>query len=213
MSLSSHYLSSVRAFHYAVGVEPLARLTHREQLVMVALRATLIDEEAKEYWESVERLSANRSTETLQHAAKEAADLLYVIVGTADVFGVTSGVQDTSRHLPYPSGGFLRDQVLRAQIRILIDEITDLGRMIHHHDDFADALDDVIGDIHHVVRSLTYSAAQHGIPLRQAYDAVHTSNMSKIDPETGQPFSRREDGKVLKGPGYRDADLSWLIAA
>jgi len=34
-----------------------------------------------------------------------------------------------------------------------------------------------------------------------AYEIVHASNMSKVNPETGKPV-RREDGKILKGPNY-----------
>jgi predicted HAD superfamily Cof-like phosphohydrolase len=45
-----------------------------------------------------------------------------------------------------------------------------------------------------------------GIPLGKSFAAVHTSNMSKLG-EDGKPI-RREDGKVLKGPNYRPADLA-----
>lgn len=38
---------------------------------------------------------------------------------------------------------------------------------------------------------------------------VHNSNMSKVDPLLG--VLRREDGKVLKGSGYKPADLVSLV--
>lgn len=211
MPLSTHVLTSVGAFHRAVGVDPLTRLNQPEQLVMVALRATLINEEAAEYWEALERLDSDRNTSTLQHAAKEAADLLYVLAGTADVLGVTSssGVAP----MVYPASAFLRDEVLRAQLRILSDELDALGRLIHHDQDTLDTVDALVVDLYHVACSLQASAVAHGIPLQEAFEAVHTSNMSKINPETNRPFERREDGKVLKGPSYREADLSWLQAA
>lgn len=43
----------------------------------------------------------------------------------------------------------------------------------------------------------------------EAFARVHMSNMSKLD-ENGKPI-KREDGKVLKGPLYKPADLSDLV--
>ena len=45
--------------------------------------------------------------------------------------------------------------------------------------------------------------------LDEALDRVHKSNMSKLG-EDGKPIYR-EDGKVLKGPGYKPPDLSDLF--
>ena len=45
--------------------------------------------------------------------------------------------------------------------------------------------------------------------LDEALNRVHVSNMSKLG-EDGKPIYR-EDGKVLKGPGYKPPDLSDLI--
>lgn len=51
-----------------------------------------------------------------------------------------------------------------------------------------------------------------GNPLIDSFDKifaeVHRSNMSKMG-EDGKP-SYREDGKLLKGPNYKPANLSWL---
>lgn len=47
--------------------------------------------------------------------------------------------------------------------------------------------------------------------IQQAFARVHASNMSKLDPETGQPIRRREDGKIMKGPNYKPPVLSDLI--
>lgn len=43
----------------------------------------------------------------------------------------------------------------------------------------------------------------------EAFDRVHTSNMSKLG-EDGKPI-HREDGKVLKGPNYKKPDLTDLV--
>lgn len=45
--------------------------------------------------------------------------------------------------------------------------------------------------------------------LHEAFLRVHASNMSKLG-EDGKPILR-EDGKVLKGPNYKPADLSDLF--
>ena len=45
--------------------------------------------------------------------------------------------------------------------------------------------------------------------LDEALDRVHKSNMSKLG-EDGKPIYR-EDGKVLKGPGYKPPNLSDLV--
>lgn len=45
-----------------------------------------------------------------------------------------------------------------------------------------------------------------GVDFDRAFAEVHRSNMSKLGPN-GRPI-RRADGKVLKGPDYRPADLS-----
>jgi predicted HAD superfamily Cof-like phosphohydrolase len=45
------------------------------------------------------------------------------------------------------------------------------------------------------------TAAEMGIDLDAVFEAVHESNMSKLD-DNGKPI-RREDGKILKGPNYK----------
>src|SRR5437870_2018759 len=48
-----------------------------------------------------------------------------------------------------------------------------------------------------------------GLPHEDAYVEVHRSNMSKLG-EDGKPIYRK-DGKVLKGPNYREADMVALL--
>tara|TARA_S200002703_G_scaffold151059_1_gene149996 strand:- start:482 stop:913 length:432 start_codon:yes stop_codon:yes gene_type:complete len=56
---------------------------------------------------------------------------------------------------------------------------------------------------------VTYGyAATFGWNLDEAVRRVHASNMSKLD-EEGEPIFR-EDGKVLKGPNYREPYLEDL---
>lgn len=48
-----------------------------------------------------------------------------------------------------------------------------------------------------------------GLPIDAAFREVHRSNMSKLGAD-GLPIVR-EDGKVLKGPGYSPADMAQFV--
>ena len=60
-----------------------------------------------------------------------------------------------------------------------------------------------------VVLSGTSVALKPLKKLEEAFERVHTSNMSKLG-ANGKPILR-EDGKVLKGPNYFTPDLSDLV--
>jgi predicted HAD superfamily Cof-like phosphohydrolase len=49
-----------------------------------------------------------------------------------------------------------------------------------------------------------------GIDLDACFEEVHNSNMSKLGID-GKPIYR-EDGKILKGPNYRPADLTGIVS-
>lgn len=53
------------------------------------------------------------------------------------------------------------------------------------------------------------TAVALGLPIVEAFNEVHRSNMSKLDGD-GKPI-RREDGKVLKGPNYTPPDIRQFI--
>lgn len=73
-------------------------------------------------------------------------------------------------------------------------------------------VDELGSEIQTLVDRLADMANVYRIPLLAAFDAVHASNMTKVDPETGRVLYR-EDGKVLKGANFQPADLSFLGAA
>lgn len=52
-------------------------------------------------------------------------------------------------------------------------------------------------------------ALTFGLPLQEAFERVHASNMSKLG-EDGQPIYR-EDGKILKGPNYKEPNITGLF--
>lgn len=49
----------------------------------------------------------------------------------------------------------------------------------------------------------------YGVPITEVFNEVHSSNMSKLG-EDGKPI-HREDGKVLKGPHYRPANVQSVL--
>lgn len=63
-----------------------------------------------------------------------------------------------------------------------------------------------LADLQYVV---SHAANAFGLPLQEAFNEVHTSNMSKLD-EDGEAIFRA-DGKVLKSSLYRPADLDLIV--
>lgn len=121
-------MRALREFHAAFDVPRFIEQDKQGRAQTLRLRARLIAEEACEV--DAEIIAALEGDGDYEGMAKELADLLYVVYGTAD------------------------------------------------------ALD---------------------IPLEAVFQEVHRSNMSKLG-EDGKPIYR-EDGKVLKGPNYRPADV------
>lgn len=57
---------------------------------------------------------------------------------------------------------------------------------------------------------VVYGTAVHfGLDVDLAFNLVHESNMSKLGAD-GKPIYR-EDGKVLKGPNYKEPDLKGCV--
>jgi predicted HAD superfamily Cof-like phosphohydrolase len=86
-------------------------------------------------------------------------------------------------------------KLIREEVQELHDAKT--------HDQVFDALLDIIV----VCIGAGHSA---GYPMEAGWDAVHISNLRKIDPTTGK-VERREDGKILKPDGWRPPNLARLL--
>ena len=102
-----------------------------------------------------------------------------------------------------------RHQMLNLRLRLITEEYQevvteiDLGR-------------DGKGDIYALAKELAdllvvvYGTAEVlEIPLHAVFNEVMNSNMSKLQ-DDGTPL-RREDGKILKGPNYREADVEQIM--
>ena len=85
---------------------------------------------------------------------------------------------------------------LRANARNL-EEVNSSEAMM------VDALVDALYTIHGTALAM-------GVDLDPFWDAVHAANMSKVDGSLG-PLRVREDGKILKPPGWRAPDILALL--
>jgi predicted HAD superfamily Cof-like phosphohydrolase len=91
----------------------------------------------------------------------------------------------------------LRYELIREELEELREAI-DKENLL----EIADALTDIL--------YVTYGSGHAwGIDLDTCYTEVHRSNMSKLG-EDGKPI-HREDGKVMKGPGYSKPNLVPVI--
>ena len=90
------------------------------------------------------------------------------------------------------------------RLKLILEEYEELETAVEeqHLVGIADALTDIL--------YVTYGAGHaFGINLDQCFKEVHESNMSKLGPD-GKPIYR-EDGKVMKGPDYREPDLRKVL--
>ena len=94
--------------------------------------------------------------------------------------------------------------VSELRYNLIDEELKELRQALDERNlvEVADALTDLL----YVVYGAGHS---FGINLDKCFEEVHNSNMSKLG-EDGQPI-RREDGKVLKGPNYKEPTLTDLV--
>lgn len=65
---------------------------------------------------------------------------------------------------------------------------------------------DALGDLEYVINGMAIGT---GIPLPKVVKEIHRSNMTKLGVD-GKPIYR-EDGKILKGPGYEPPSLQGIL--
>ena len=93
----------------------------------------------------------------------------------------------------------LRLELIQEEFEELSDAVADRDMV-----QIADALTDLL--------YVVYGAGHaFGLDLDECFQEVHASNMSKLGPN-GKPI-HREDGKVMKGPGYFEPDLEGILGA
>lgn len=174
----------VKEFHMAFGMpvlEPCQQIT-KERL---ALRKKLIEEEYEEYREAADDYI--KSNGPLSQVMKEACDLLYVVLGAHLETGTPSLVSLAKEDL--------NDEL---NLTFYIEYLKNSKGVR-----FEMALRNITCVL---LQALSMNGLWDDFP--RAFHEVHRSNMSKLGTD-GKPIYR-EDGKVLKGPNYSPADLTWL---
>lgn len=206
--MSDHFRRSVSDFHRAMGVPRFHPLNRHERMACAAFRSDCIQEEGRELVEADVEYRLNKSLATLEHLAKEIADLLYVTAGTADILRTPLIDPMEIAEMPqFFAEGLVNQRTTQVMhsLDLLVHQI-DVG---WRDSDIAIVVDEIGSELQDVANAIAIMAKAYDIPLRPVFDAVHESNMSKLDPETGVPLFRA-DGKILKGPAYRPANLSFL---
>lgn len=97
---------------------------------------------------------------------------------------------------------FVSDEVRQ---KILDEEVQELRDAVAARD--LTGIADALADIAYVVAG---TAVTYGIPFDVVLAEVHKSNMTKF---TGWGPRLREDGKILKGPGYEPPRIAEILAA
>lgn len=95
------------------------------------------------------------------------------------------------------------------EVRSELTNILEKQRYGHEIGGAQQRLADLAKELSDLIYVIYGCALEFGLDLDRALAIVHTSNMSKLG-EDGKPI-RREDGKILKGPNYKPADLSELV--
>jgi len=89
------------------------------------------------------------------------------------------------------------------QVHLLAEELEEYKQAIFDED--IEQIADALGDL--VVVAIG-AMCEHGLPIERVMRAIYESNMSKLDENNNPIF--REDGKLLKGPNFKEPDLSFL---
>lgn len=106
-------------------------------------------------------------------------------------------------------------ELVRLRLRLIGEEFKEvrdeLEYLAHDH-----TPDEVVAGYRRLLKELADlryvaegCAVTFALPIDPAYEEVHRSNMSKLGPD-GEPLYR-EDGKVLKGPNYTEADMKQFV--
>ena len=106
--------------------------------------------------------------------------------------------------------GFIKQQLWDLQLTLIKEESAEFleaADELYADPENAARRTDVVKELADLVFVCYQFAAAYNIDLDDAMNRVFDSNMSKLD-ENGCPIFRA-DGKVLKGPNYKEPDLTY----
>lgn len=189
--------SLVAEFHRAFGQIVATTPTLPDGDVR-ALRMRLLDEEFGELADAIEKRDVVEVADAL-------ADICYIACGTTDVYGIRPDDHTLPFHdapgIPAFPGNVNRVYDARNAVRTAVAAVWQA--------ESENDLHQLAAALQMTVNACFLVAAMFRIPLRDVFDEVHSSNMSKLGPD-GKPI-KREDGKFLKGPNYFKADIPSIL--
>ena len=106
--------------------------------------------------------------------------------------------------------GFIKKQLWDLQLTLIKEESAEFleaADELYADPENANRRTDLVKELADLVFVCYQFAAAFNIDLDDAMNRVFDSNMSKLD-ENGCPIFRA-DGKVLKGPNYKEPDLTY----
>lgn len=193
--------SQVQEFNDTFGVKTRVTNTAPEDLngaVRVReakLRFELIREEL------LDELNKAYNEVDIVELADALGDLRYVLIGAAQVFGITHQVHDDYKaNTEAYEGQLLNEEVQKEILQLLRVAIL---------------RNDTVGTatvIATFLKLVDEAAEFFRIDLEEIVTAIHKSNMSKLAAD-GSVVRREEDGKVLKGENFETptADIEQLL--
>ena len=98
--------------------------------------------------------------------------------------------------------------VVKLRARIMIEEVKEWEIEARYNSDIDKRAKELADILYTVFGTIIFEGLQNHI--ERVFDEVHESNMSKLGAD-GKPY-KRADGKVLKGPNYKEPDLSFLLS-
>lgn len=206
-----HMVKDVAEFHKAFGAftsdAPAFPSDER-----IALRRSLVAEKHSEFWRGV-------AAWDMVEAADDVTDLLYVLVGTGLEFGLPINI-----HSKYGHSAKLPQFPAEDELAVRKQEHVNTMRYFWDYVAKRD-LDMTEFSLSNLVNRSIFTAREFYIPLELCWAEVHRANMSKLNhphrdcliapniPCNCGAVKYREDGKVLKGEGYRAPDIEGIMRA
>jgi len=106
----------------------------------------------------------------------------------------------------YVGDGSMDDKELVAlRLRLLEEELGELKEAVLSEDRNDAHVLKELADVQYVLSGF---AVVFGLPLPEAFERVHQSNLTKF---TDGVLLKRNDGKLLKGPNYKPPNLDDLV--
>lgn len=99
------------------------------------------------------------------------------------------------------TAGVYNDEQLALYVDLIDEEFTEVVT--------SESLENFLKELADLLVVTIGAMYSTGASAQEVWNAVHESNMSKL---TDGKLEKREDGKVLKGPNYKKADLKKIVS-